>query len=151
MSYNSYIWRLRKVFRPLVLVLWSRVLHLVFLIAGWMSSIFTLRNLRPFNSIVVENPNIPNYSFKFICYGPSPLFAEVLINSTSGNIILKLSTQFWKAGRKYNDTMLLCSNFVSACLTGQYLPRPTQIDPELTRAFYYSAVLVDNYIASLHK
>ena len=102
-----------------------------------MSSIFTLRNLRPFNSIVVENPNIPNYSFKFICSGPSPLFAEVLNNSTSGDIILKRSTQF-------------CV-FVFACLTGQYLPRPTQIDPESTRVFYYSAVLVDNYIVSLHK
>ena len=80
-------------FRPLVLVPWSRVLQL-FLIAGWLRSIFTLRNLRPFNSIVVENPNIPNYSFKFICSGPSPLFAEVLKNSTLGDIILKLSTQF---------------------------------------------------------
>ena len=33
----------------------------------------------------------------------------------------------------------------------QYLSRPTQIDSESTRVFYYSAVLVDNYIVSLHK
>ena len=40
---------------------------------------------------------------------------------------------------------------VFPCLTGQYLSRPTQIDSESTRVFYYSAVLVDNNIVSLHK
>ena len=47
------------------------ILFLAFSNWKMITKLYTHRNLRPFNSIVVENPTIPNYS-------PLPLFTEVL-------------------------------------------------------------------------
>ena len=58
-----------------MLVLWSRgvppetaivILFLAFSNWKMITKLFTHRNLRPFNSIVVENPTVPNYSFNFV-------------------------------------------------------------------------------------
>ena len=42
------------------------ILFLAFSNWKMITKLFTHRNLQPFNSIVVENPTIPNYSFNFV-------------------------------------------------------------------------------------
>ena len=44
----------------------SVILFLAFSNWKMITKLYTHRNLRPFNSIVVENPTIPNYSFNFV-------------------------------------------------------------------------------------
>ena len=170
-----------------------------------ITKLFTHRNLRPFNSIVVENPTIPNYSFNFVpahCLFLQRCWKQYLGRYIKTfNIFLEIKpgenimTHFRVYALKcdlqrkfgffaalsiavlvYNQFETLftpprkihciafkgdvdinafpcyyAQQFFYCVSYRQYLSRPTQIDSESTRVFYYSAVLVDNYIVSLHK